>query len=88
MSALLKVESVSKVTNGESGSCYKPATAIYKSRTPSLSTLASLKQSMASTLSLNRNTPSSAESHSDNFTGCDCHSFRQKRLHVIMLSAV
>ena len=75
MSALLKVETVSKVTNGESGSCYKPATAIYKSRTPSLSTLASLKQSMSSTLSLSRNSSSSsAESHSDNFAGCDIHS--------------
>ena len=58
------------MTNGESGSCYKPVAALYKSRTPSLSTLASFKQSMSSTLSLNRDS-SNAEGHSENFTRCD-----------------
>ena len=57
VSALTKL-SATKVTNGESGSCFKPATAVYKSRTPSLSTLASLKRSMSSTLSLNRDSRS------------------------------
>ena len=62
------VRNQTKVTNGESGSCYKPATAVYKSRTPSLNTLASLKRSMSSTLSLNRDSRG-AGSHTENFAG-------------------